>query len=681
MQIAVADTLDQRSKFLALVFTDLADSTALKAQHGDVAGGDLIARHRDHVTRLAAEGGGRIVDWAGDGCFLTFDTASAAVVFALRLQQIHTYEADLPGVRAGIHMGEVSVRESSGVRRVEGLIVDLTARISGLASAGQVLVSGAIQQSAKQRLGIYEFGQPVRWESYGAYTLKGFDEPVDIREAGLENLSAFKAPIATDKARPNAGAASGTEIRKIAVLPLANISGDPAQEYFADGMTESVTLELAKIKALRVISRTSVMQYRNTTKPMSTVARELGVDALVEGTVLRAGDEVRITAQLIRGATDEHLWADSYDGTISNILKLQKDVALAIAKEINAAVTATERSRIADAPRVNPEAYELFLRARSFGGNWTPKNVHEGMELLRRAIALAPDFADAHAVLAYAHWQLAIWSHDHRNEEFRKASKASRAALRLDESNARANLALGWIALAFEWDWAEADYRFRRALDVDSNLTGACNGLALLSVVSGNDEEAFAWNEKQMQLDPRTFEPLNIAAITRAATRDFPKALEYIQRALDMRKDAVSALGDGIFIAGFAGRIDLAEEWADRATAIAGRELPYLLTNRAVAHAVSGDRSVAESLLAELEELAKSGGVVSCDLAYVHAALGDQERAITYLERGYLAREQHLTWIRTLSLWDPLRGSPRFEALVRKMDFPSRVSAIESPSL
>jgi class 3 adenylate cyclase len=161
MRPAVADTQTQESRFLASVFTDLADSTALRARHGDLAGGEPIARHREHVTRLAGEGGGRIVDWAGDGCFLIFETASAAVVFALRLQQIHKYESDLPGVRAGIHVGEVSVRASSSGQRVEGLIVDLTARISGLARAGQVLVSGAIQHSAKQRLGVYELRPPI----------------------------------------------------------------------------------------------------------------------------------------------------------------------------------------------------------------------------------------------------------------------------------------------------------------------------------------------------------------------------------------------------------------------------------------------------------------------------------------------------------------------------------------
>ena len=669
------------SRVLALVFTDLADSTALKAQRGDVAGGELMARHREHVTRLAAEGGGRIVDWAGDGCFLTFDTASAAVVFALRLQQIHKYETDLPGVRAGIHMGEVSVRSSNGGHRVEGLIVDLTARISGLASAGQVLISAAVHQSAKQRLGIYEFGQPVRWENYGPYTLKGFDELLEIREAGLENLSAFQAPPASDKAWPQGaaaprkdaagGAAPDAAVRKIAVLPLANMSGDPAQEYFADGMTEAVITELAKIKALRVISRTSVMQYRNTTKPLTVVAQELGVDALVEGSVLRAGDDVRITAQLIRGATDEHLWADSYDGTLANVLKLQKDVALAIVREINVAVTPKERSRMVAAPRVHPEAYELYLKALRFGGVLTAKNLHESIALLHRAIALAPDFADAYALMGFAHWQLALWGYADSNENYWKQSAAARAAVRVDESHAGGNTGLGWGALSFEWDWAEAEYRFQRALDVDPNAVWAYAGLAFLNVALGRNEEAFRFNERQLQLDPRTYTPYHSAAVTRFMARDYPKALECIQRAIEIRKNAVTALIEGVGIAGFAGRMDLAEQWAERASEFAARE-PHLLSMWASARALAGDRAGAESLVAELEEHASSRSVLHADRACPYAALGRHEAAIDALERAYLAREHYMLWLDTNPLWDPLRDHPRFRTLLGKMNFPAR---------
>ncbi len=668
---------ETKSRVLTLVFTDLTGSTALKSQRGDVAGGDLIARHREHVTRLAAQGGGTIVDWAGDGCFLTFDTASAAVVFALRLQQVHKYETDLPGVRAGIHMGEVSVRQQDGARRVEGLIVDLTARISGLADAGQVLVSSAVSQSAKQRLGVYEFGQPIRWENYGLYALKGFGDPMEIGETGLESLSPFCAPKASEKAWPKLdapGAATAPSssadgpIRKLAVLPLANMSGDAAQEYFSDGMTEAITTELAKIKALRVISRTSVMQYRNTTKSMKSVAQELGVDALVEGSVLRAGDDVRITAQLIRGATDEHLWADSYDGTMSSVLRLQKEVALAIAKEINVTLTPADQSRLATAPKVNPEAYDLYLQALRKFGNLTAKNLDDVIELLQRVHAKDPKFAQAFATHAYAHWQCGIIGHGDPFENFRRHRSCARAALRIDADHASGNSAAGWAALSYEWDWAEAEFRFQRAIDVDPNEVSAYMGLAFLNVALGQREKAFRYNELHLQRDPRTLAPYQIMAVTRVHAGDIPKALDCIQRAIELRPNVVVPLLDGVFIAGLAGRIDLADAWAERAVSVAGRTT-HALSVWAAAHARSGDRTKAEVLLREAEELGKTQTTLHSLVAVAETSLGRHDRALDALERAYAATEHYMIWLNVSPVWGPIRHLPRFVALLRKMNF------------
>jgi class 3 adenylate cyclase len=189
------------SRILTLVFTDLADSTALKARRGDQAVGELIARHRAQVQRLAAESGGRIIDWAGDGCFLTCETSSAAVLFALRLQHVHGDEPDLPGVRIGMHMGEVSERPGpdgdDAHPRVEGLAVDLAARISSLARPGQVLMSSSVADNARQRLASAVFGQPIGWRTHGSYLLKGFDEALEIREAGIEGIASFTLPVAT----------------------------------------------------------------------------------------------------------------------------------------------------------------------------------------------------------------------------------------------------------------------------------------------------------------------------------------------------------------------------------------------------------------------------------------------------------------------------------------------------
>ncbi len=291
------------SRILTLVFTDLADSTALKMARGDQVVGALIERHRAIVRRVAAESGGRIIDWAGDGCFLTFETPSAALTFALRLQLAHSNSPDLPGVRTGMHLGEVSERsgaDGDDTRpRVEGLAVDLAARIASLASPAQVLMSATVANSARQRLDYQQFRQPIRWETYGSYVLKGFDEPLEIREAGLEGVASFTVPAAGEKATPlpqrqtakpprrawplavaslvilgalggylawsNAlksaavstvgdAAQADSEMANvpdfggrpaIAVLPFDNLSPDPEQAFFADGLAEDLITRLS----------------------------------------------------------------------------------------------------------------------------------------------------------------------------------------------------------------------------------------------------------------------------------------------------------------------------------------------------------------------------------------------------------------------------------------------------
>lgn len=323
------------SRILTLVFTDLADSTALKTRRGDQAVGELIARHRAHVQRLAVESGGRIIDWAGDGCFLTCETPSAAVLFVLRLQQAHSDEPDLPGVRIGLHMGEVSERPNpegdNAHPRVEGLAVDLAARISSLARPGQILMSSAVADNARQRLDSHVFPQPIRWQTHGSYILKGFDEALEIREAGLEGVASFAAPAASEKAMPLrppglveprrktlrvalvSVIALGTAVasllwlraperasvphvpsappsavvspsgrKSIAVLPFVNMSSDKENEYFSDGITEDLISAPSKISGLHVAARTSSFAFKGKNESIESIgARLAGYRTLV----------------------------------------------------------------------------------------------------------------------------------------------------------------------------------------------------------------------------------------------------------------------------------------------------------------------------------------------------------------------------------------------------------------
>lgn len=668
-----------QSQVVTLVFTDLEGSTALKTARGDAAIADLIARHRDHVSKLADGHGGHVIDWAGDGCFLTFDSSSGAVTFSLRLQQIHHYESDLPSVRVGVHMGEVTVRAASGTTQVEGLAVDLAARISALAQPAQVLVSAAVQQSAKQRLGIHEFGQPVRWEDYGPYELKGFDENIDIREAGLDGISSFLKPPVSEKARPAGGAETkrgvasdgDTPIRKMAVLPLTNLSGDPSQEFFVDAMTDAVITELAKIKALRVISRTSVMRYKNTTASVADIAAELGVDALIEGSVLRAGDDVRITAQLIRTDSDEHVWAEQYDGTVDNILKLQKDIALTIADAIQVAVTADERARLRHAERIAPEAYDLFLKAASFGRTWTPASIRESLDQFDEVQRIAPAFSRVHTLKATAYFFMGLWGFAQPAACFSASRRMARKALRANEYDDGAHTVLAWLAMAYEWDWDEARQRFNRALELQTSNQFIYTGLAFFTAILGDLKEAERNALRAIEVDPNNAATHHNLGLMKFYSRDDEAAKAKVREALELNAKALPCYTDGSLMAAFVGDHESARALIDKGIALAG-EQPHLLAYKAYAHARAGEIEAAERLLAAVEPFIRRMKLLFTDLALVNAALDRMDLALEALERAHREREYLIATIPVNPVFDPFRGEARFEAMLRELNIDGR---------
>jgi len=671
----------ETSKVLTLVFTDLADSTALKTEHGDQAVGELIERHRGHVAQLADRCAGRIIDWAGDGCFLTFDTSSAAVTFGLKLQQVHHFESDLPGVRVGVHMGEVTERPFDGTVRIEGLAVDLSARIGGLAQPSQVLLSAPVEQNAKQRLSIHEFGQPVQWKTYGPYMLKGFDEPVDVREAGLQDVSPFTTPEATEKAWPAGHDRSSTKlaaapIRKLAVLPLANLSGDPNQEYFAIGMTEAIITELAKISALRVISRTSVMRYRNTTLPLTEIARELDVDGLIEGSVLRAGNDVRITAQLIRGDSDEHLWAEHYDGTVDSIMKLQKDVALAIADEIEIAVSASERAELKSAPKIDPEAYDLYLKSSQFGGDWSAKSFRKGLDRSVKLQKKAPDFGRMYTLEASSRFMMGMYGYARSPETFAASRRAARTAIRLDKRDDGAETTLAWVAMSYEWDWEESCHRFQNAIRLNASNHFSLGGCSVLLTVLGQYDEAIEYATRAIEVDPNNPPAHHYLGWVRYLTGDFSGAIKQMERSIEMGRNALPPRIDVAQIAACAGDYALAIRYIDEALTIDGPE-PHAIAYRAFALARAGETEEAEHLLRSLQDYRGESYVQQGDLALLHLALGRREAALDALERAQAAREYYPLFLACAPMYDPLRNEPRFQAMIDAMILPNADTTLQ----
>ncbi len=663
----------ETSKVLTLVFTDLADSTGLKTAHGDRAVGELITRHRGHVQELADRQSGRVIDWAGDGCFLTFDTSSAAVEFALRLQQVHHYESDLPGVRVGIHLGEVTEKPFEGTMRVEGLTVDLSARIAGLAAPGQVLVSGPVQQSARHRFGILEFGQPIRWETYGLYCVKGFDETVDIREAGLEGISPFVPPQPGEKAwpegmNPNAPTETAAKVlRKIAVLPFTNLSGATDQEWFVDGMTETLIAELARIKALTIISRTSVMFYKNANKPLPDIARELGVDAIVEGSVLRAGDKVRITAQLIEAGSDTHLWADRYDGTMEEVLDLQSDVALAIAKEVNVVLSPEEAAAEKPSRPVNQKAFEALLKARYATHLMTVEGYRDALAFIREALAIDPEYAEAYATLAYTHVRHVTYGSVLPQEIYFDAQMAVREAVRLGGDSPTLYGAMATIARIIDWDWDRSITYSQRAIELSPSDSEARSSHGLLQVYRGKRDEALENIELAIELDP--LNPLaylgrNLYHMT-AGQPDL--ALAHCIEAYE--RFPTPTLGT-ILAAAYliAGKSDEAIQLAEKLAELDRR--PRTVSILGYFYACAGKREKAIALLDELQARSANEWVEELDIGFIEFGLGRLDEAYPRFEAAYMKRAFVLMWSYIVRLYNcaPVEMDDRFKRLMARLN-------------
>jgi TolB-like protein/DNA-binding winged helix-turn-helix (wHTH) protein/Flp pilus assembly protein TadD len=416
-------------------------------------------------------------------------------------------------------------------------------------------------------------------------------------------------------------------IRSLAVLPLTNLSNDPEQDYFADGMTEQLTTDLGQISALRVISRTSAMQYKDTKKKLPEIARELNVDAVVEGAVTRAGNQVRITAQLIEAPTDRHLWAKTYERDLRDVLSLQDEVAQAIASEIRVKLTPQERIHLASARPVNPQAHEAYLRGLRELRTQTREGVEKAIPYFQQAIALDPNDALAYSGLADAfHDQTSIFRAP--LEVLPKAKAAAARAIELDETLAEAHASLGYVKLDFDWDWPGAEREFHRALELNPNHARALGGYAQYFLTLGRTDEAIESLRRAQAVDPLVSELQMGRPFLLFNGRRYEQAIEASRQVGD---DRIPALCYAQL-----GRQQEAIAAADRALKTA--RLPIHLAQLASVYAKAGKPEKARAILGGLEAQARDRYICGFNLACVYSALGDKEKAFAWLEKAYLAR-------------------------------------------
>ena len=454
-------------------------------------------------------------------------------------------------------------------------------------------------------------------------------------------------------------------INSIAVLPLENLSGDPEQDYFVNGMHEALIAELAQIAALTVISRTSVNRYRGTEKSIPEIADELNVDAIVEGSVLRAGDRVRITAQLIAAEPERHLWTQTYDRDLRDVLSLHSQVAMAVAMQIQVAVTPEEEARLASTRQVDPEVYQHYLLGRQFCSSQIESELYRGIDQFRQAIERDPSYAPPNAGLARCYSSLAMFFLS-PEEAVPRVQAAVNEALKLDGELAEAHAMKGYMKLFFNGDFS-GQKDFERALALDPNSVAALLDYAWYLTVSARFDEAIPMNKRAVDLDP--LGPTTVAKLgwVSLMARRYDESIIHFEKALEL--DANFVYGHAFLAANYVKKGMAAEATAaaEKAEALApSSEDHNLLGLLGWVYASLGRKDDAQRFLDQLTGLSPRRHAPRSEFAIIHAALGDADSAFRLLREDAEAGAP-LVLIKTHPMWDPLRSDLRFDELLNKL--------------
>jgi TolB-like protein/tetratricopeptide (TPR) repeat protein len=464
--------------------------------------------------------------------------------------------------------------------------------------------------------------------------------------------------------RSRAGYTSQPKITSLAVLPLKNLSGDPTQEYFADGMTESLIGRLSMIRGLRVISRTSVMQFKDTRMSAPEIAKKLQVDALVEGSVIRQGGRVRVHAQLIRGATDEHFWSETYDRDLGDVLALESEVAQSIARKVEVTITGKERERLVAARHVSPEVYESYLKGQ-FTQGYRRADVEKKIAYFEEAINKDPMFAPAYLGLASAYEDLGTTFVGGPSDEVRpKVLSAARKALELDPQLSEAHALLADLHQD-QWQWAEAEAEYKRALDLKPNDARAHTGLANWLLCQGRIDEALRWAQRARELDPLGISGVQTGWIL-FFTRRYDEAIRELRSVLPVHPDYDYALWSLGFALIGNGQSEEAIPVLEKTVSIMDRS-PGSIEFLATAYAHAGRRREALRLINELKQRRQTSYISAGALINPYLALGDYDEAFAWFELAYQEKSETLQYLKVNPFFDPVRQDPRFVDLVRRV--------------
>jgi len=680
----VTDPSDHIRKLAAIMFTDIVGYSAL-TQRDETLALELLEEHRQLLRPLFDQYHGNEIKTIGDAFLVEFASAVEATRCAIDMQTILTSHTSVVKperrmqVRIGLHVGDVVMKEGD----VLGDGVNIAARIEPLAPPGGICVSEDVARQIDNKIEL-----PL--ERLAAKELKNIKTPVAVyrivlpweKKAGLllRVRRSLRKPFSARLARTGVmalliAAAAGWwwkshsvptiqpgQITHLAVLPFANLMSDPDQEYFVDGFHDALLTELSKLRTMTVISRQSVIRYKGSDKSLPEIASELQAHALIEGSVLRAGDDVRINVQLIEAAADRHLWAGVFDRKLGNVLALHSDVVRAIAGQVKVTLSPEQESRLANTRMVNPETYEAYLKGMFHMSKYTKEGFEKGLAYLNEALENDPDDPLAYAGLALAYVQIAH-SPEPTPDALVRARALALKALELDDTLAEAHAALAEVRLYLEHDWAGAKQEFRRALELNPSLAKTRGHHAWYLALMGHQAETIEEIERAQEFHPLS--PLMSAwrGWQHWWFGQHEEAISAVQRSLELRPNFTV----GLYVLGTVyaqqGRFEEAIA-AHRKLAELSRKWAWALGHTL---ALVGRKDEARLILAQMKG---RGSTNHWGMAEIHTALGERDEAFRLLERAREFPHVWIAWAEWNPHFEPLRSDPRFENLVRRLALP-----------
>jgi len=702
-----SDITEQR-KLAAIMFTDMVGYSAL-SQRDDRLALELLEEHRQLLRDIFPRFNGTEIKTIGDAFLVEFNSALEAAQCAIEIQRTlakrnHDVTAERRiELKIGIHIGDVVHRSGD----VYGDGVNIASRIEPLAGAGGICVSMDVERQIRNAL-------EARFEKLARTELKNISVAMDLfrivlpwerntslkserREARKQRsmpvgllfaaalllVAALIAPGVlfmigrerqsqaqiTQSGRPEGPSLPISE-KSIAVLPFENLSHDPENIYFSDGIQEEILTRLAKIAELKVISRTSTQRFKSSPGDLRQIAQQLGVTNILEGSVQKEGDRVRVNVQLINGATDAHLWADTFDRKLTDIFAVESEIAKTVAETLRAKLTGSEMAAVAKAPTANSEAYELYLKGRFFWNKRTGADLRKAIEYFNQAIAKDPNYARAYVGLADSYSLLPSFGAAAPRDSIPQAKAAVKKALELDDTLGEAYATSAQIRAEHDLEFEQGITEFERAIQLSPNYATAHQWFASgpLEALARFDR-AIAEGKRAVELDPLSLiVNLDLGYVYLNARR-YDEAVAQFRKTIEIDSRFYMAhyyLGEVLQLKG-----QLAEAIAEYRTAVELNDDPIALAFLGQAHARAGQMDEAQKILARLTEEAKSRYVSGYSFALVLTALGDKEGAVDALERAYRNGEGNdLRIIKVDPMLDDLRGHPRFEALVQRVVAP-----------